>query len=111
MKENQTLSVAPVQAIVLLPCPFCGDRAKLVEPAELTLWYVSCECCGASHEATTQQKVIVAWNNRRANGLINWLEAEMKKYQTGMTSGNSVLAIKHAELQRCRKMAKRLLGQ
>jgi len=79
MIQNEILPVAPVQPVVLLPCPFCGDRAKLVEADALTVWYVYCECCAARHEATTKQRVIVAWNNRRANGLVNWLDAEFKK--------------------------------
>jgi len=100
------------QPIVLLPCPFCGDRAKLVEADALTVWYVYCECCAARHEATTKQRVIVAWNNRRANGLVNWLEAEAAKYQASLSAGIiSGLDAKCQELRRCRKMVKRLLGQ
>jgi len=106
MTTENTQPVASVQSIVLLPCPFCGDRAKLVEADALTVWYVYCECCAARHEATTKQRVIVAWNNRRANGLVNWLEAELKK------SGEvSHLTPRCQALKQCRKMVKRLLGQ
>lgn len=91
----------------LLPCPFCGDEPKLREPNELEVWRVACECCGARHEATTRQRVIVAWNNRRTNGLVNWLEAEMKKFADKPIYANA----KYQELKRCRRMVKRLLGQ
>lgn len=101
------------QPIVLLPCPFCGDQAKLVEPDLLCVWRIYCECCGARHEATTKQRVIVAWNNRRANGLVNWLEAETAKYAASISQGQSGggLDTKCQELRRCRKMVKRLMGQ
>ena len=101
------------QPIVLLPCPFCGDRAKLVDADELDVWRVYCECCGVRHEATTEQRVIVAWNNRRANGLVNWLEAEAAKYDASVSQGQAGggLDAKRQELRRCRKMVKRLMGQ
>jgi len=100
------------ESVVLLPCPFCGDKAKLNEADALTIWYVYCKCCGARHEATTKQRAIVAWNNRRANGLVNWLEAEAEKYQDAMSRGLiGGLDAKHQELKRCRKMVKRLMGQ
>ena len=97
---------------LLLPCPFCGDKAKLVDADELDVWRVYCECCGVRHEATTKQRVIVAWNNRRAYGLVNWLEAEAEKYDISISLGHSGgLDAKRQELRRCRKMVKRLLGQ
>ncbi len=112
LMSEETTPVAPVRNIVLLPCPFCGDRAKLVDADELDVWRVYCEYCGVRHEATTKQRVIVAWNNRRANGLVNWLDAEAAKYQASISSGIiGGLDAKCQELRRCRKMVKRLLGQ
>jgi hypothetical protein len=57
--------------------------------------------------------VIVAWNNRRANGLVNWLEAETAKYDASVSQGQAGggLDAKRQELRRCRKMVKRLMGQ
>jgi len=112
MSKKESVDAASMHPIVLLPCPFCGDRAKLVDADELDVWRVYCECCGVRHEATTKQRVIVAWNNRRANGLVNWMDAEAAKYQASISSGIiGGLDAKCQELRRCRKMVKRLLGQ
>lgn len=93
-------------AVVLLPCPYCGDEARLREADALEVWYVDCTCCGARQEATTRQRAIAAWNNRRANGFVNWLESEMEK-----ASGASYLDKRYQSLKDARKMVKRLLGQ
>ncbi|MCE5265712.1 MAG: Lar family restriction alleviation protein [Deltaproteobacteria bacterium] len=67
----------------LLPCPFCGGKAKLA-----TLWIyikkdgtqgiaaidgeepwrrVRCEMCGAGSKALPRQDSVAAWNQRRAS--------------------------------------------
>jgi Lar family restriction alleviation protein len=111
--NNQARDIMKPKNDDLMPCPFCGDKAYLVEADALSVWYVHCECCGARHEATTKQRAIVAWNNRRANGLVNWLEAEAAKYQEAISRGGPIgsLQAKDQEVRRCRKMVKRLMGQ
>ena len=101
-----------IKKVELLPCPFCGESAKLVDADTLDVWRVYCKYCGVRHEGTTKQRVIVAWNNRRANGLVNWLEAEAAKYDAAVSQGQTgCLDSKRQELRRCRKMVKRLMGQ
>jgi hypothetical protein len=40
MTTEKTPPSTSVDSIVLLPCPFCGDRAKLVDADELDVWRV-----------------------------------------------------------------------
>ena len=56
----------------LKPCPFCGSNNKMIyegfkeEYEPFAWWWVSCDECGAAMTASTEKKVIQAWN-RRAN--------------------------------------------
>ena len=55
----------------LLPCPFCGGEAVLLEPDESSTFYrVGCNCAhciGANavwHAQTSEAEAIAAWNAR-----------------------------------------------
>ena len=107
MEPQKEAAGAPVHSIVLLPCPFCGGSAVsgYDEPSEQH--FVECKECGAALEsATSEQRCITGWNNRRSTGLVNWLVSEMEKIGEA-----SYLDKRYQGLRDCRKMVKRLLGQ
>jgi Lar family restriction alleviation protein len=72
---EDTPASAPVHALVLLPCPFCGGdsvchevRGNIQNPAE---FYVTCvfqKCCGYHSESEgiwkTESDAVDAWNRR-----------------------------------------------
>lgn len=65
----------------LKPCPCCGHRAELTD--ERTdygdWWTIECLGCGLMIEGSDRQKVIDAWQRRRTDGMIAWLDAEIAK--------------------------------
>ena len=67
--------------IDLKPCPCCGHRAELTD--ERTdygdWWTIECLGCGLMIEGSDRQKVIDAWQRRRTDGMIAWLDSEAKK--------------------------------
>jgi len=107
MNKLSNDAATSVQSVVLLPCPFCGGDAVsgYDEPSEQH--FVECKECGVAFKsATSQQRCVTGWNNRRSTGLVNWLASEMEK------SGEaSYLDKRYQGLRDCRKMVKRLLGQ
>ena len=66
--------------IDLNPCPCCGHRAELCkESTDYGDWYtIECVGCGLMIEGSDRQKVIDAWQRRRTDGMIAWLDAEIE---------------------------------
>ena len=66
--------------INLKQCPCCGHRAELRE--ERTdygiVWTIECWWCGLMIERLKKEAVINAWNRRRIDGMIAWLDAEIE---------------------------------
>src|SRR5689334_23300060 len=50
----------------LLPCPFCDGEPLLHDDAPPTMKYVSCTSCKATSDDGSRERVIAAWNRRRA---------------------------------------------
>lgn len=49
----------------LKKCPFCGNKAELVDAGEIRMISVFCTKCGASTEIVdTKDKAIKLWNKR-----------------------------------------------
>jgi hypothetical protein len=93
----------------LLPCPFCGGNA--MEYAYFYQQYqVICRDCAAMVEGWTQKKANEKWNNRRSTGLLNWLDSEIAKYRDSLDQ-SFVTEARRGELERCRKMVRRLMSQ
>lgn len=60
------------EEVTLLPCPFCGGEARIIEPAAIDLErYVSCQKCGISMDAFDHgdPDFITAWNTRSTSDL------------------------------------------
>ncbi len=57
-----------VEAVELLPCPFCGEHAAVAETraAGHTFYGVDCMGCGAQVHESDPQRAVMLWNNRRA---------------------------------------------
>jgi hypothetical protein len=55
-----------IEAVALLPCPFCGGDADLVLPPS-SRPYVACLDNFCTGPQETREKAIAAWN-RRAGG-------------------------------------------
>lgn len=53
----------------LLPCPFCGGKAKPEISGEgvFETWYVTCTTCCASVWDNTEAEAIELWNTRHEN--------------------------------------------
>ena len=53
-------------AIMLKPCPFCGNKARSGKPSKNWAWNIGCENCGCvlftNHKS--QNKAISEWNTR-----------------------------------------------
>ena len=98
-------------SVELLPCPFCGGEAGFCPDNSYGACYIGCndEDCVVFHRAFDVWELglrIDQWNTRRVLGLVNWLDAEIKK-SGEVTYSNP----KCQALEQCRKMVKRLLGQ
>lgn len=67
-------------------CPCCGHRAELAEERfdYGIVWTIECFWCGLMIERLDRQKAINAWNSRRTDGVIAWLDAEIKKREESM---------------------------
>ncbi len=52
----------------LLPCPFCGYRARMVEgndcPYPFSVWCLNDDCWAEQGPYLTEQEVVKAWNTR-----------------------------------------------
>jgi Lar family restriction alleviation protein len=46
-----------------LPCPFCGDVARVVFNAE-GMWMVTCNCGATPFARESEAEAIAAWNKR-----------------------------------------------
>jgi len=52
---------------ITAPCPFCGERARVMASKMGSLWAVGCDKCGSwGPAAETEDGAIELWN-RRAN--------------------------------------------
>ena len=67
--------------IDLKPCPCCGHRAELREErTDYGDWFtIECLGCGLMIDGGDKQAVIDAWQRRRTDGMIAWLDAEIQK--------------------------------
>lgn len=65
----------------LKSCPCCGHRAELCEESTDygDWWTIRCIDCDLMIEGSCRQKVIDAWQRRRTDGMIAWLDAEIEK--------------------------------
>jgi len=63
---KETTVSNPVEAVVMLPCPFCGGKAKLYGGAYSQETYdAACTKCRASTSGTMdRQESIDRWNKR-----------------------------------------------
>ena len=97
--------------IDLKPCPCCGHRAIELWQ-ELTdygdWWTIECLGCGLMIEGSDRQKVIDAWQRRRTDGMIAWLDAEIEKCERA-TYVDTVMVGKYNALRQCKNQLLKLL--
>jgi hypothetical protein len=103
----------PCMEVLVLDCPFCGGvSAVSVVDHNRGQYRPLCLTCGVTTsgwQATPEESAAV-WNRRRVTGLVNWLEAEIKKFADSDSTLESH-GIQSGMLRRCRKMVRKLLGQ
>ena len=89
-------------------CPCCGHRAELREERHDygIVWTIRCIDCDLMIEGSCRQKVIDAWQRRRTDGMIRWLDAEIEKCDESRVSG---LSIRRGALLQCKKQLLKLL--
>ena len=87
----------------LNPCPCCGHRAELDYGP---WWTIECVGCGLMIEGSDRQKIIDAWQRRRTDGMIAWLDAEIEKCDE---SRLSILNVRRFSLQQCKQQLQKLL--
>lgn len=94
--------------IDLKPCPCCGHRAELcTESTDYGDWHtIECVNCGLMIEGSDKQKVIDAWQRRRTDGMIAWLDAEIRKCE--QSDKDTLLGCRVA-LHQCKKQLLKLL--
>jgi hypothetical protein len=65
----------------LKSCPCCGHRAELQgERTDYGDWCtIECLGCGLMIDGGDKQAIIDAWQRRRTDGMIAWLDAEIEK--------------------------------
>ena len=92
----------------LKPCPSCGHRAALREDRHDfgIVWSIECVDCGLMIEGSDKQKVIDAWQRRRTDGMIRWLDAEIEKCDE---SRLSVMNVRRNALRECKQQLLKLL--
>ena len=99
--------------IDLNPCPCCGHRAELCkESTDYGDWYtIECVGCGLMIEGSDRQKVIDAWQRRRTDGMIAWLDAEIEKCERSNKDALIQVAGVGATVafKRCKKQLLKLL--
>lgn len=97
--------------IDLKPCTCCGNRAALAEErCDYGDWYtIECVDCGLMIEGSDRQKVIDAWQRRRTDGMIAWLDAEIEKWRH-LNGVQSLHAVNRRDtLIQCKKQLLKLL--
>lgn len=94
--------------IDLKPCPCCGHRAELAEErCDYGDWYtIECVDCGLMIEGSDRQKIIDAWQRRRTDGMIRWLDAEIEKCRNTYCINNYM---REKALRDCKKQLLKLL--
>ena len=90
------------------PCPCCGHRAELCKESTDygDWWTIRCIDCDLMIEGSCRQKVIDAWQRRRTDGMIAWLDAEIEKCEKSETY--TLLGCRFA-LHQCKKQLLKLL--
>jgi hypothetical protein len=79
MTKSNNAAATSVQSVVLLPCPFCGDEAKLQK--SLTLKWVKCRrgrCAAQGPCSESEYEAARRWNQRedRADAeMLRWLKS------------------------------------
>ncbi|WP_313349367.1 Lar family restriction alleviation protein [Paracoccus sp. (in: a-proteobacteria)] len=58
-----TPTVADLVAVNLLPCPFCGENAKIISGGPGN-FFVQCQRCAASTDDGSQERAVECWNRR-----------------------------------------------
>lgn len=95
--------------IDLKPCPCCGHRAIELwkEFSDYGNWWtIECLGCGLMIKGSFSQKVIDAWQRRRTDGMIAWLDAEIEKCDK---SRLSVMNVRRSALLQCKNQLLKLL--
>ncbi len=64
--EKQPTVASPIEPVVMLPCPFCGGKAKVYGGAYSQETYDA--CCTKCHASTSgtvdKQETLDRWNKR-----------------------------------------------
>lgn len=95
--------------IDLNPCPCCGHRAELREDRHDygIVWTIECRYCGLMIDGGAG--VIDAWNSRRTDGMIAWLDAEIEKRERA-TYVDTMRVGKYNALRDCKRQLLKLLN-
>jgi len=69
-QEQQAANGNTLNPVVMKPCPFCGEKAKIGSlEGDKENWAIWCECGRACVETglngDTKEKIIEAWNSRK----------------------------------------------
>ena len=93
----------------LKPCPCCGHRAIELwqELSDYSYWYtIGCVDCGLTIEGSYRQKAIYAWQRRRTDGMIAWLDAEIDECRNTYCINNYQ---REKALRQCKQQLLKLL--
>ncbi len=99
--------------VFVFDCPFCGGVSAIsTVDSHRSQYRPLCLKCGMTSSSwyRTPEEAAAVWNKRRVAGLVNWLEAETKKY-ADLDSTLESRGIQSGMLRKCRKMVRKLLGQ
>lgn len=93
----------------LKPCPCCGDGAELRDTRydQWLVWSITCLGCGLMIDGGDKQAVIDAWQRRRTDGMIVWLNAEIEKCQ--WSSWEEAARVRSVALHQCLSQLQKLL--